>query len=92
MQLQQKFSASMIEKLKSYKRRPKKYTKATQQRLDVAKRLFTMFDKDRSGYLTEDEIPDILIETYKEMGQNFNPSKDDIRSWVLAANNSDAYF
>ena len=41
-----------------------------------------MFDKDRSGYLTEDEIPGILIETYKEMGQSFNPTKDDIRSWM----------
>jgi len=56
-----------------------------QQRLDVAKRLFQLFDKDRSGYLTEDEIPGILIETYKEIGQNFNPTKDDVRSWVSMA-------
>lgn len=51
--------------------------------MDVARRLFQQFDRDRSGYLTEDEIPGILIETYKEMGQVFNPTKDDVRSWVL---------
>lgn len=62
--------------------RPKKYTRIAQQRLDVARRLFQKFDKDRSGYLTEEEIPGILIETYKEMGQSFNPTRDDVRSWV----------
>jgi len=31
-----------------------------QKRLDVIRRLFERFDKDRSGYLTEDEVPFIL--------------------------------
>jgi Ca2+-binding EF-hand superfamily protein len=41
-----------------------------------------LFDKDNSGYLTEDEIPFIMEETYKEMGQNYKPTKDDVRSYM----------
>lgn len=41
-----------------------------------------MFDKDENGFLTEDEIPLIIQETYKEMGQNYQPSKDDVRTYM----------
>ena len=42
----------------------------------MAQRLFKLFDKDHSGYLTEDEIPHILEETYREMGQlNYKPTR-----------------
>ncbi len=30
------------------------YTKTAKERLQVAKRLFEKFDKDKSGFLTED--------------------------------------
>jgi Ca2+-binding EF-hand superfamily protein len=53
----------------------KNLTPIARKRLDVARRLFKMFDKDASGYLTEDEIPSIIQETYKEMGQNYQPSR-----------------
>jgi Ca2+-binding EF-hand superfamily protein len=53
----------------------KKLSVVARKRIDVARRLFKMFDKDNNGYLTEDEIPFILQETYKEMGQNFQPSR-----------------
>jgi Ca2+-binding EF-hand superfamily protein len=33
--------------------------------------LFERFDKDKSGYLTEEEIPYMLEATYQEMGQQF---------------------
>ncbi len=46
-----------------------------QKRLDVVRRLFEKFDKDKSGYLTETEVPFILEETYKEMGQVYKPTK-----------------
>jgi Ca2+-binding EF-hand superfamily protein len=52
------------------------------KRLDVARRLFLKFDEDKSGYLTEEEIPYILQETYREMGQNFNPSREDVQSYM----------
>jgi Ca2+-binding EF-hand superfamily protein len=42
-----------------------------------------MFDKDNSGFITEEEVPGILIETYKELGQKFVPTKSDVRSWVI---------
>ena len=41
-----------------------------------------MFDKDQNGELTEDEIPFIIQETYREMGQNYQPSKEDVRSYM----------
>lgn len=41
-----------------------------------------MFDKDENGFLTEYEIPLIIQETYKEMGQNYQPSKDDVRTYM----------
>jgi Ca2+-binding EF-hand superfamily protein len=52
------------------------------KRIDVARRLFKMFDKDENGYLTEGEIPLIIQETYREMGQNYQPSREDVRSYM----------
>lgn len=53
----------------------KNLTTIARKRLDVARRLFKMFDKDESGFLTEDEIPYIIEETYKEMGQSYKPTR-----------------
>lgn len=53
-----------------------------QKRLDVVRRLFERFDKDKSGYLTEEEVPYILEETYKEMGQVYKPTKEDVKSYM----------
>jgi Ca2+-binding EF-hand superfamily protein len=50
--------------------------------LDVARRLFEQFDTDKSGYLTEPEIPNLLKETYRQMGMTFNPSTEDVKSWM----------
>jgi Ca2+-binding EF-hand superfamily protein len=52
------------------------------ERLQVAKRLFTKFDRDGSGFLSEDEIPDLIKETYSMMGMDYNPTKEDIDSWM----------
>lgn len=41
-----------------------------------------MFDKDENGYLTESEIPLIIQETYKEMGKNYQPSREDVKSYM----------
>ena len=41
-----------------------------------------MFDKDNSGDLTEDEVPLTIQETYKEMGQQYTPTAEDIKSYM----------
>jgi len=41
-----------------------------------------MFDKDGNGSLTEEEIPFIMTETYREMGQTYNPTKEDVKSYM----------
>ena len=48
----------------------------------MARRLFKMFDKDGNGELTEDEIPYIIQETYREMGQNYQPTREDVKSYM----------
>ena len=59
------------------------YNANVNMRLEVARRLFRMFDKDQGGFLEEDEIPLLIAETYKSMGMNsFVPSKDDVQSWL----------
>jgi hypothetical protein len=60
----------------------KNLTVIARKRIDVARRLFKMFDKDESGYLTEDEIPFIIEETYKELGQSYKPSREDVKSYM----------
>lgn len=71
------------EKSEVVKRSAPKYSANVEQKLDVARRLFRMFDKDGSGFLDEDEIPNLMIETYKSTGMNnYCPTKDDVRSWM----------
>jgi Ca2+-binding EF-hand superfamily protein len=65
------------------------YTKVVQERLNVARRLFKKFDSDGSGFLTEDEIPCLLEETYRIMGQkDYQASAEDVRSWMEMTNKS----
>jgi Ca2+-binding EF-hand superfamily protein len=52
------------------------------ERLQVARRLFEKFDKDKSGFLSENEIPDLIKETYNMLGMNYNPTQEDIQSWM----------
>ncbi|CAK60611.1 unnamed protein product (macronuclear) [Paramecium tetraurelia] len=63
----------------------KKYTKQVQERLKVARRIFTMIDSDQSGYITETEVPQLLIETYKQMGMTIEPNKEDVDLWMEMA-------
>jgi Ca2+-binding EF-hand superfamily protein len=41
-----------------------------------------MFDKDNSGYLTENEIPLMMQETYKEINPNYRVSPEDVKSYM----------
>ena len=64
---------------------PKKiiYTKAVQEKLDVARRLFKMFDVEKRGYLTDKEVPNLLNKTYETLGKSYIASNEDIQSWVV---------
>lgn len=41
------------------------YSSEVESRLELARRLFRRIDKDSSGFITEDEVPDLIFETYK---------------------------
>ena len=73
------------------KRAAPKYTKEALQRLDVARRLFKMFDTSGDGNLGKDEVRLLLIETYKQMGMSdFNPTPEDVESFMeLVDSNQD---
>lgn len=60
----------------------KVYSADVERRLDVARRLFRAIDADSSGYITEHEVPNLLVETYKTMGMSYIPSIDDVKSWM----------
>ncbi|EAS07272.1 EF-hand pair protein (macronuclear) [Tetrahymena thermophila SB210] len=60
----------------------KRYSKAVEQRLDVARRLFKKFDRDQSGVISRDEVPQLLEDTYRELGMNQKVSKQDIDDWM----------
>ncbi|CAD8131968.1 unnamed protein product [Paramecium pentaurelia] len=62
-----------------------KYTKMVQDRLKVARRIFTQIDSDQSGFITETEVPSLLIETYKQMGMTIEPTKEDVELWMEMA-------
>ncbi|KAM3136130.1 hypothetical protein pb186bvf_011752 [Paramecium bursaria] len=73
----------------SPKRLKRQYSKFVEERLDVARRLFRKFDQDNSGFITEDEVGPLLIETYKTMGMNYTPTQEDIRSWMKMTDTND---
>jgi hypothetical protein len=58
------------------------YTPMVEEKLNVARRLFKKFDVERKGYLTEKQVPNLLNETYKCLGKTFDPTPEDIKSWV----------
>ncbi|CAD8046223.1 unnamed protein product [Paramecium sonneborni] len=62
-----------------------KYSKIVQDRLKVARRIFTFIDTDKSGFITEAEVPSLLIETYKQMGMTIEPTQEDVELWMEMA-------
>ena len=50
--------------------------------MEVARRLFEKFDRNGDKSLTRNEIEPLIIETYKNMGMTYTPSKEDIDSWM----------
>jgi len=44
----------------------------------VARRIFKQFDKDGNGLLDEEQIAELIKETYAQMGMNITPTKEDV--------------
>lgn len=59
--------------------------------MEVARRLFKKLDADGSGYITDNEVYEIIRETYRQMGiawiviegMRYEPTADDVQSWIL---------
>lgn len=47
-----------------------------------AVKLFNKYDRNQSGYLEEHEVPQILIDTYKAMGESYEPSEFDVKNYI----------
>ena len=42
-----------------------------------------MIDKDNSGNIESAEVPELLINTYKQIGvNNYQPTKQDVEIWM----------
>lgn len=74
---------SLCRRYLSCEKRPIAYTSTVEERLAVARRLFKQFDVRKMGYLTKNEVPNLLSETYKALGKSFSATEEDIKSWVL---------
>lgn len=52
------------------------------ERLEVAKRLFKKMDIHQRGYLTKEEVPQLLIDTYAQLGTKYSPTEEDVAVWM----------
>jgi len=55
---------------------------AVQQELKHAKTIFEKYDIDKDGFLDHSEVEPMMRDTYKNLGQYFNPSKDDVQHYI----------
>jgi len=68
----------------------KQYPSNVQEKLDVATRLFRMFDLNNDNYITESEVTNLLNETYRQVGMSYQPRAEDVKHWMsMADTNSD---
>ena len=71
------------ENLRVEKAKKKVYSKEVSQRLEVARRLFKMFDQDGSETLGLKEVKLLMAESYKMMGNNdFHCSDEEAKAYM----------
>jgi len=58
------------------------FSKEALQRLEVARRLFKMFDTDGSNTLGPPEVRLLMQESYKGMGMEFNPDEKEVLGFM----------
>lgn len=44
--------------------------------------MFEKYDTDNSGYIDENEVANLLQETYQGLGLGYAPTQNDVRSWL----------
>lgn len=47
-----------------------------------ARSIFEKYDVDKDGYLDHSEVYPMMQDTYKNLGQHFNPSQDDVNHYI----------
>jgi Ca2+-binding EF-hand superfamily protein len=50
--------------------------------MEEARKMFMQFDKDGSGQIDEEELEQMIISTYRSLGIEFSPSKEDVRDYM----------
>lgn len=50
--------------------------------LDKSREVFDRFDKDKSGFLEENEIPEVLNETFKALGVKKEVTAEDVKRYM----------
>lgn len=72
------------------KEKPKKkaLTRTAQAQLEVARRIFRMFDRDGSDSLGAAEMRLVMLETYKMMGREYEPSEQEVVDYIYLINGS----
>jgi len=53
-----------------------------ERELKHAREIFLKYDTDGSHRLTAVEVKPMMIDTYKAMGQEFNPTDEDVRRYI----------
>jgi Ca2+-binding EF-hand superfamily protein len=48
----------------------------------LAKKIFEIYDKDKSGAIESYEIGEMMVDTYKSINKLFNPSQYDIETYM----------
>jgi len=60
----------------------RKWNSTVMRRLEVARRLFSRFDNDQSGYLGREEVKLLVQETYNQMGMNYSMAEKEVDDWI----------
>ena len=63
-------------------RSSKIYQVSEKEGASVAKRMFDTYDRDRSGFLDQDQIALLIKDAYRGIYADYHPSSDDIASFV----------
>lgn len=76
------FKEKIIKKHEEKTKKKGIYSKAAENQLEVARRLFGKFDNDKTGILELNEVKLLMAESYKSMGMEFHPSDADAKEFM----------
>ena len=67
---------------KSHSRSRHNYKISDKEGISIAKRMFDHYDRDRSGFLDEDQIAKMIKDAYRGILSDFQPSVEDVKSFI----------